>query len=198
MIYDAFEEGVANGGIRTKHEIQTLICYILVYVNKPLTRDIILEAILEKNLANYFDVVSCFEELVKDGNIVKTDENSKEYTYTENARIIANNLADTLPKTIKDRVIECTLNLIERSRIEKENSVKIEKTDNGYNVICTISGGDMDLLSFSLYVPEIQMARRIRKNFYKSPETIYEIMVAMLTKNKQNIENILESMKQVI
>ena len=74
----------------------------------------------------------------------------------------------------------------------------IEKAENGYTVTCRISGGDMELLSFSLYVPDINQARLIRKNFYKDPDMFYSVMIAMLTRNKRSVTEILDELGSVI
>lgn len=200
MPFDAFtfDEGIAFGGIRTKNEIRTLICYMFTTVNQNMTKDIIVNALLEKGLANYFEASSCFDDLVNANTIKRVSEDSNEYTYTDDAKLISDQLEDTLATTVKERACECALLLLEKTRIEKDNHVTIEKTDNGYNVCCTISGGEMDLLSFKIYCPEVTQARMIRKNFLRNPDTIYEIMVAMLTKNKKAIENILDSLYRVI
>ena len=56
----------------------------------------------------------------------------------------------------------------------------------------------MELLSFTLYVPDITQARLIRKNFYKNPDMFYSVMIAMLTRNKREITEILEGLGSVI
>lgn len=198
MAFDTFDEGIALGGIRSKNEIRTLICYIYTTINTPMTKELVTNALLEKGLTNYFEASSCFDDLVKAGNLKKVTDDSPLFTHTDNTVLISNQLEDTLATTVKDRACECVLSLIEKNRIEKENIVEIEKIDNGYNVCCRISGGDMDLLSFKVYVPEIAQARRIKKNFYKNPESFYEIMIAMLTRNKKQVENILDSLNSVI
>ena len=56
----------------------------------------------------------------------------------------------------------------------------------------------MDLLRFSLYVPEVHQARMIRKNFYKNPDMFYSVMIAMLTRNKRGVTEILDELGSVI
>ena len=112
--------------------------------------------------------------------------------------MIAIQLEDTLAPTVKERAVECALSLLKREQVESENKVTIEKSDNGYTVTCRISGGDMDLLRFSLYVPDVQQARMIRKNFYKNPDMFYSVMIAMLTRNKRGVTEILDELGSVI
>jgi len=198
MAFDTFDEGISLGGMRSKTEIRTLICYMLKSVGAPMSKDMIVNALMEKGLANYFETSSSFDDLERNGNIRKLDDESTLYVNTDNGNMIATQLEDTLAPTVKERATECALSLLKKQRVESENKVTIEKCENGYTVTCAISGGDMDLLRFSLYVPEINQARTIRKNFYKNPDMFYSVMIAMLTRNKRSVTEILEELGSVI
>ena len=39
----------------------------------------------------------------------------------------------------------------------------IVRTENGYNVTCHISGGEMELMSLTVYVPDLYQAREVKK-----------------------------------
>ncbi|MBQ9247768.1 MAG: DUF4364 family protein [Ruminococcus sp.] len=198
MAFDTFDEGISLGGMRSKTEIRTLICYLYKSVGQPMTKDAVVNALMEKGLANYFETSSSFDDLVRNGNIRQTDEEKQLYFISENGDMIATQLEDTLAPTVKERAIECALSLLKREQIESTNKVSIEKAENGYTVTCRISGGDMELLSFSLYVPDINQARLIRKNFYKDPDMFYSVMIAMLTRNKRSVTEILDELGSVI
>ena len=163
-----------------------------------MTKDAVINALMEKGLANYFETSASFDDLVKNGNIKMTDEEKKLYYNTDNGDMIATQLQDTLAPTVKERAVECALSLLKREQVESENKVTIEKCDNGYTVTCRISGGEMDLLRFSLYVPDVQQARILRKNFYKNPDLFYSVILAMLTRNKRSVTEILEEFGSVI
>lgn len=198
MAFDTFDEGVSLGGMRSKTEIRTLICYMLKSVGSPMRKDTIVNALMEKGLANYFETSSSFDDLVRNGNIELADADKNLYKNTSNGDMIATQLEDTLAPTVKERATECAMSLLRQEQIESENKVTITKCENGYNVSCKISGGDMELLSFTLYVPDITQARLIRKNFYKNPDMFYSVMIAMLTRNKREITEILEGLGSVI
>ena len=198
MAFDTFDEGISLGGMRSKTEIRTLICYLYKSVNLPMSKDAVVNALMEKGLANYFETSSSFDDLLRNGNIALTDEDKQLYFITDNGNMIATQLEDTLPPTVKERAIECALSLLKREQIESDNKVTIERCDNGYTVTCHISGGDMELLSFSLYVPDMNQARIIRKNFYKNPDMFYSVMIAMLTRNKRGVTEILDELGSVI
>lgn len=198
MAFDTFDEGISLGGMRSKTEIRTLICYLFKSVGVPMTKDAVVNALMEKGLANYFETSSSFDDLIRNGNIELVDEEKKRYFNTDNGNMIAVQLEDTLAPTVKERAIECALALLKQERVESENKVTIEKCDNGYTVTFRISGGDMELLSFSLYVPDKQQARILRKNFYKDPDMYYSVMIAMLTRNKRAVTEILDELGSVI
>lgn len=198
MAFDTFDEGIILGGMRSKTEIRTLICYMLKSVGAPMSKEMIVNALMEKGLANYFETSSCFDDLIRHGNIAPVEENSALFVNTENGEMIAIQLEDTLAPTVKERATECALTLLKKQQIENDNKVTIEKCDNGYTVTCAISGGDMELLKFSLYVPDLTQARLIRKNFYKNPDMFYSVMIAMLTRNKRAVTEILDELGSVI
>nr|WP_316614112.1 DUF4364 family protein [uncultured Ruminococcus sp.] len=198
MAFDTFDEGISLGGMRSKTEIRTLICYLFKSVGVPMTKDAVVNALMEKGLANYFETSASFDDLLKNGNIELVDEEKKRYFNTDNGNMIATQLEDTLAPTVKERAIECALALLKQERVESENKVTIEKNDNGYTVTFRISGGDMELLSFSLYVPDKQQARILKKNFYKDPDLYYSVMIAMLTRNKRAVTEILDELGSVI
>ena len=198
MAFDTFDEGISLGGMRSKTEIRTLICYMFKCVGAPMSKDAVVNALMEKGLANYFETSVSFDDLVRNGNIELVDKEKQLYFNTDNGNMIAIQLEDTLAPTVRERAVECALSLLKRERVESENKVTIEKCDNGYTVTCCISGGDMDLLRFSLYVPDKQQARMIRKNFYKNPDMFYSVMIAMLTRNKRGVTEILDELGSVI
>ena len=154
MAFDTFDEGINLGGVRSKNEIRTLICYLLASIKKPLDKSTIVEAIQKKGLANYFETSSCFDDLISHNNIKPESENSKLYVLTDNGKMVAEQLENTLPITVKEKAYTCAIELLEQKRIEKENAVTITKTDKGYNVNCRISGGDVDLVAMDIYAPD--------------------------------------------
>ncbi len=194
MAFDTFDEGISLGGIRSKTEVRILICYLFASIKQPMTKDTVMEALLERGLTNYFEASSCFDDLVKGGNLCPVEEGSSLFTSTSNGRLISDQLESTLALTVKERAIECALSLLAKEKIEKENKVVIDKTENGYNVKCTISGGNMELMSVSLFVADSEQAKIIKKNFYKNPQLFYQVMLATMTRNNSFIKDTLEDL----
>ena len=194
MTFDTFDEGINLGGIRSKTEVRILICYLMTTIKQPMSKETVVEALLEKGLTNYFEASSCFDDLLKGGSIKELDNNPRMYQITDNGRLISNQLENSLVVTVKERAVECALALLEKEKKEKENKVIIEKLENGYNVKCIISGGDMELMSVSLFLADSEQAKIVKKNFYKNPQLIYKVMLATMTRNNSLIKDTLEDL----
>lgn len=193
MEYNAFDGGIDPGGLRNKEQIRLLICYILEKTGYPLSADSIVEILQQCGLANYFEAADSVSNLIKNKNIIPAESDNTLYTVSDSGRIISKQLESELPASVKDKAIGAVLLLIDKQRTEKENKVKILKTENGYNVNCNISDGHMTLLSFDIYVPESSQANAVKRNFHKDPNFVYQTMIAMLTGNKDFAENALQN-----
>lgn len=194
MAFDTFDEGIAPGGLRSKNEIKILICYLFDAVNDKMSQSLVVEAIRADELANFFEIVVAFEELVKDGNLVKSDmvDNEQTFVLSDDGRVIARQLETTLAHTVKQKSYDCALRLLSERKTARENFVDIQKCDNGFEVVCRVSGGEIDLLSFTLYAPNYEQAEVIKRNFLSYPQTVYKTMLGLMTKDIENVGEALE------
>lgn len=182
MKQDAFTEGVEPGGLWNKNDIRILLCYILASVDGPLSREDIAQIVQGKALANYFEVGDAFASLLKQNHVEQNEEGL--YTVTATGRDIARNLDATLPLSVRDKALEAALRLMADVRARRENKVDVAETEQGFQVTCHISGGAMDLMSVSLYVPDRAQAELVEQNFYRDPEGVYKILLSALTGDK--------------
>lgn len=194
MAFDTFDEGISLGGIRSKTEVRILICYLFTSVKQPMKKETVVDALLERGLTNYFEASSCFDDLVKSGNLAPIEEGSKLFEATANGRLISEQLENTLALTVRERAYECAMGLLEQEKKEKENKVTIEKLESGYKVTCSISGGDVELMSVSLYLADADQARTVKRNFYKNPQLFYKVMLSAMTRNRAILKDTLEDL----
>lgn len=200
MAFDTFDEGVTLGGVRSKNEIRILICYLLYCVKENMDKELVVQAITIDELANYFEVSAAFDDLIKNGNIKESEivDGTQTYELTDNGKMIANQLESILSYTVKEKAYVKAIQLLGEKKKRRENSVDIKKTENGFDVICKISGGDMDLLTFTLYAPNFEQAMVMKKNFFDNPSTVYKVMLALMTKDKENVGEALEELYGVL
>ncbi len=183
--YDAFDAGVEPGGLRTRSNVRLLICYILDSLKKPIKRDYVITSMQKNGIANYFEIIDAFVDLRNKENIELVDEAEDLYTVTKTGRLIAANLGEDLPKTIRERALSAVSELLMQEQNRNENTVEIVKSKHGYMVDCHIKGGDEDLFSFQIYVPDSKQARLVKRNFLSDPEMIYKMMIASITGNAE-------------
>ena len=194
MAFDTFDEGIALGGLRTKHEIKVLMCYLFNSVKDKMSESVITEAIREYELANFFEVKAAFDELKRSDNLTEDEIVDGEQTYrlTENGRLVAEQLESTLAYSVKEKALRCAIELLAERKTLRENFVDIVKTDDGFQVNCRVLGGETDLFSFTLYAPDEEMAEQMKKSFLSYPVTVYKTMLALMTKNREAIDDALE------
>ena len=166
MEYDAFTGGVAPGGLRSKSDIRILICYMLKSVNAPLSGDDIIKVLQDKALVSL-------------GNVTREEDNT--YVLTKRGKSVADDLEQLIPSSVRDKAVAAATALLASAKMERENVATIVRTENGYNVTCHISGGEMELMSLTVYVPDLYQAREVKKNFHRDPQRVYNLMLAALT-----------------
>lgn len=198
MAFDTFDEGINLGGMRSKNEIKTLICYLYNSVKENMDKGIVIQAILKQGLANYFETSSAFDDLVMNGNLISADDEHKTYSLTKNGAEIAKQLDSTVAYTIKEKAYACAVKLLAEKKKEIENKVNITKNDNGFTVECSVSGGDMELMKLDIYAPEMEQALILKKNFLDNPKKAYKIMLALLTKDKETVGEALEELYGIV
>ena len=194
MAFDTFDEGIALGGLRSKHEIKVLMCYLFNSVKDKMSESVITEAIREYELANFFEVKAAFDELKRSDNLTEDEIVDGEQTYrlTENGRLVAEQLESTLAYSVKEKALRCAIELLAERKTLRENFVDIVKTDDGFQVNCRVLGGETDLFTFTLYAPDEEMAEQMKKSFLSYPVTVYKTMLALMTKNREAIDDALE------
>lgn len=181
MENDTFTGGVGPGGLRTKNDIRVLLCYLLASVSAPLRQDDILSILQEYNLANYFEIMDALSYLLEKGLLSPVPDLPGFLSIGLGGREIASQLDGTLPLAIREKTVAAAANLLARARREQENRVEIKKNEKGYSVTCHVSDGEMDLMAFTLYAPDLYQARLIKRNFHRNPEVIYQVMLAAVT-----------------
>ena len=196
MTMDTFDEGIALGGLRSKREIKVLICYLFFSVKEPMSESVVSEAIMEYELANFFEVKAAFNELKNSENLRQNDIIDGEITYslTENDKMVAEQLESTLAYSVKEKALKCAVELLSERKTLRENSVEITKNEHGCFVTCKSSGGNVDLLSFTLFAPDTEQAELMKKSFLSYPATVYKTMLALMTKNRENVDEALEAL----
>lgn len=182
MENNTFCEGIAPGGLREQPEIKLLICYLLKALKKSLTRTQINEILGEYRMANYFEVNGAMSELVTSGQVVSEFVDGDELiTITSRAIIDVEVIERSLPKTVRERVVEAALKILSRDRIKKESKVDVVPYNDGFHVTFTVTDMDSELLKVTVYVADERQIEIVKNNFYDNAVNIYSNIISSLT-----------------
>ncbi len=196
MNFDAFSGGIEPGGLRNKSDIGILICYMLHNINSPFPEDDIIDIIQENSIANYFETRAAIAELVRCGNIEYADDNKKNLQITDNGILISSQLYNTVSVTVRQKTIGAIMRLAAQKKLEKENPVTVSQADGGgYNVNFRITDGMRDLMSLTLFVPNIDEVKTVKNNFYKRTDKIYSAVLASVIGDDNMIAEALKDLK---
>lgn len=181
--FDAFDAGIELGGLRNRNEIRLLVCYLLKAIDKPIPRSLVVDAILNDGLANYFEINEAIAELLKGGNIDRDIVNDEEVlTVTARGRNSAELLETTLPKTVREKSINAAIKLTTLAQNKRENEIITEKLpDGGYNVTFVLGSQGDELMRLTVFVADGMQLEVVKNNFLEDPVKLYSSIITALT-----------------
>ena len=196
MEYDVFTDGIVPGSLRYREDIGILICVMLDSIKKPFLKDDLVEIIQENALANYFETIAAISDLIEAGNIEYTGEKNDHLKITKNGKLVSHQLNTSLSLSVRQKAVRSILSLMERRKVEQENPVTIQKAEGGgYNVTFRITDGMRDLMSLTLFVPDIAEANAVKNTFHKNPQRLYSIVLAGVIGEPDMIAEALKGLK---
>ena len=180
-VFDAFTEGVAPGGLRSKTDIKLLILYLLEQVDAPVPVRIISDVISDQDLANYFEAMDAISELKDSGNLtVTTVEGLDALAITEKGTGAVSYVEDDLPKSVRDKALSTVQHFLKLERHARENTVEITPSGDGYNVCFSLTTGDTKLMELNMYVVSREQAELLKNNYLEDPAHLYSGILTSL------------------
>lgn len=173
------------GGLNSVPDVKVLVMYILNYAGFPLSKDNLIKITLDSGTVEYFDVAQAIDEMLMTGLIDITGKDSPNMLrITEMGRQTLSMFEKTLPHSIRRKNQASLLKML--ADIERKQNVKskIEKTESGYEVVCTLLEGKDTLLEYKLLVPTQIQAQIIVDQFEKNPTEKYKNILELLIDEK--------------
>lgn len=174
---DALTAGVKNGGLNSRTEIRILLCY-LIKTAAPTTVQQLEEALLGEELVNYFEMTSALADLENNG-LVEKDKDT--YTITHKGSVIADTLAEDLPRTVRETAIRGVIRSQIWMKKAAQNLAKVVKGPDGYRVECSIADMGQEVFALTLAMPDELTANAVRKRFVEDGANIYALLLNQLT-----------------
>lgn len=173
--------GVGIGPMTDKYDIKILICYLLKSVSTPLSKNQINYIFQNEQFVNYFSFCEALKELIDSNHISSSKVRSDEfYKLNELGLETARKLERSLPKSLRDNVVEAAMELLAKIKKERENEVKILPYENGYMVNCIMHDDSFDLLQLGLFAPDMLQADKIKEKFLENPTKLYRGLLNLL------------------
>lgn len=191
MSANNFNEGVKLGGLTTTAEIRILLCYIMDSLDMPVSRAQLEEVLLGEELVNYFAMAESLTQLILQKLLV---ENSGMLCITEQGRTVARNLAQDVPRTVRDTAVRGVIRAQQYAAKAAAHKSEVIKTGTGRNVVCSIGDDIGPLFKLELYMPDDLTAKAVQKKFIENGDFVYKLVLAALTENRTMMEHTLQEL----
>lgn len=180
-VFDAFMEGVAPGGLRSRTDIRLLILYLLEQTDAPVPVRIISDVITDQELANYFEAMDAISELKENGNLTVSNEDGQEsLVITDAGRAAVTYVEEDLPKSVRERALSATEHFLRLARHARENLVEVTPSGDGFNVCFSLKTGDTKLMELNMFVVSKEQAELLKNNYLEDPTHLYSSILTAL------------------
>ena len=176
------------GFIHDMLDVKVLILYVAARSNYPMTNQEIYELCYQDECLSYFDVCTAIPEMVKSGHLEEVEEGK--YQITEKGRRDGELTQDSIAYTVKQRAEDAVARYnrqIRRSSFVKTQVIPREKGD--YSVIMSLDDELGNLMTLELLAPDQRQAVRLSRLLEKKAETVYNLTMAELLDDEDELEN---------
>ena len=174
------------GFIHDMLDVKVLILFVMARVSYPVTTGEIYELCYQDDCLSYFDVCTAIPEMVKSGHL---KEDGEKYVITEKGKADGSLTEDSIAFTVKQRAENAVAKYnrqIRRSSFVKTQVIPRESGD--YSVIMALDDEMGNLMTLELVAPDQRQAVRLGKLFEKKAEMVYNLTMAGLLDDEDEIE----------
>ena len=176
------------GFIHDMLDVKVLILFVMARVSYPVDIQQIYELSYQDDCLSYFDVCTAVPEKVKSGHL-KELENAQ-YEITEKGKADGALTEDSIAFTVKQRAENAVSRFnrqIRRSSFVKTQIIPREQGD--FSVLMSLDDEAGNLMTLELMAPNQRQAVRLGKLFEKKAEAVYNLTMAELLDDEDEIED---------
>lgn len=166
-------------------DIKLIIMKTVQYFKAAMPEDILTDVILSHGYANFFDFGQALFELTENRLLTYYEEKGiRLFSLTSVGETALEGFQLRIPSSVREKLYQSV-----RIKIrEYENGLSLiadyEKTDGGdFTVRLGINEGGYEIFTLSLSMLDEKMAKRLCREFKKSPETLYSEILSVLIKD---------------
>lgn len=191
----AGQQGTLPGGITNPDDIRLLICYIIVQLDRPIPAELLDEIIPGSGLVNYFDYAEALSFLADSGRLEK-DENGC-YSVSAAGRHASAVLQDSLPLSVRDKVLGRGIQVLRRGDVLAENDFAVEEIDGVQNLVCNMRDKDGGtLMSVSAAVGSSELSASLGRRFLANPSLLYNCVFAALSGDARTLTLLADELRK--
>ena len=176
------------GFIHDMLDVKVLILFVMARVSYPVNIQQIYELSYQDDCLSYFDVCTAVPEMVKSGHL-KELENAQ-YEITEKGKADGALTEDSIAFTVKQKA-ENAVDRFNR-QIRRSSFVKtqiIPRDTGDFSVIMSLDDEAGNLMTLELMAPNQRQAVRLGKLFERKAEAVYNLTMAELLDDEEEIED---------
>lgn len=176
------------GFIHDMLDVKVLILFVMARVSYPVDIQQIYELSYQDDCLSYFDVCTAVPEMVKSGHL-KELENAQ-YEITEKGKADGALTEDSIAFTVKQRA-ENAVSRFNRQirRSSFVNTQIIPREQGDFSVLMSLDDEAGNLMTLELMAPNQRQAVRLGKLFEKKAEAVYNLTMAELLDDEDEIED---------
>ncbi len=176
------------GFIHDMLDVKVLILFVMARVNYPVDIQQIYELSYQDDCLSYFDVCTAVPEMVNSGHL-KELENAC-YAITEKGKADGALTEDSIAFTVKQRAENAVSRFNRQIRRSSYVKTQIIPRDNGdFSVLMSLDDEAGNLMTLELMAPNQRQAVRLGKLFEKKAEAVYNLTMAELLDDEDEIQD---------
>ena len=176
------------GFIHDMLDVKVLILFVMSRVSYPVNVQQIYELCYQDDCLSYFDVCTAIPEMVASGHLKQVDE--ERYEITDKGRQDGELTADSIAFTVKQRSENAVAKFNRQLRRSSFVKTQIIPRENGdCSVVMSLDDEVGNLMTLELMAPNQRQAVRLGKLFEKKAEIIYNMTMAELLDEEDDLED---------
>lgn len=175
------------GFIHDMMDVKVLTLFVMARVSYPVNVQQIYELCYQDECLSYFDICTAVPEMVKSGHLKEAENEC--YVITEKGRADGSLTEDSIAFTVKQKAENAVARFnrqIRRSSFVKTQIISRESGD--YSVIMALDDEMGNLMTLELVAPDQRQAVRLGKLFEKKAEAVYNLTMAELLDDEEELD----------
>ena len=175
------------GFIHDMMDVKVLILFVMSKVSYPVTIQQIYELCYQDDCLSYFDVCTAVPEMVTSGHLQTLEDDC--YAITEKGSADGSLTQDSIAFSVRQRAENAVARF--NRQIRRSSFVKtqiLEREGGDFSVIMALDDELGNLMTLELLAPNQRQAVRLGRLFEKKAEIIYNMTMAELLEDEEEVE----------